>query len=105
MRRPTLRERRGAVQPARTPALVRPAVCSMNATVASNEESTRGHFSRVVDRLLAHQAVVFAEPPSEATVRRALAGLDVVLRWLGRRRFVTAVYAESLSATSSTVRR
>jgi hypothetical protein len=32
--------------------------------------------------LLAHQAVVFADPPSEATVRRALAGLDPVL--LGR---------------------
>jgi len=27
-------------------------------------------------RLLAHQALVFADPPSEATVRRALAGLD-----------------------------
>ena len=26
--------------------------------------------------LLAHQALVFADPPSEATVRRALAGLD-----------------------------
>jgi hypothetical protein len=33
-------------------------------------------------RLLAHQALVFADPPSEATVRRALAGLDVVM--LGR---------------------
>ena len=32
--------------------------------------------------LLAHQALVFAEPPSEATVRRALAGLDPAL--LGR---------------------
>jgi hypothetical protein len=32
--------------------------------------------------LLAHQSLVFADPPSEATVRRALAGLDPVL--LGR---------------------
>jgi hypothetical protein len=32
--------------------------------------------------LLAHQALVFADPPSEATVRRALAGLDPAL--LGR---------------------
>lgn len=32
--------------------------------------------------LLAHQALVFADPPSEATVRRTLAGLDPVL--LGR---------------------
>jgi hypothetical protein len=32
--------------------------------------------------LLAHQALVFTDPPSEATVRRALAGLDPVL--LGR---------------------
>jgi hypothetical protein len=32
--------------------------------------------------LLAHQALVFADPPSEATVRRALAGLDTAM--LGR---------------------
>jgi len=32
--------------------------------------------------LLAHQSLVFAGPPSEATVRRALAGLDMAM--LGR---------------------
>ena len=32
--------------------------------------------------LLAHQSLVFADPPSEATVRRALAGLDTAM--LGR---------------------
>lgn len=37
--------------------------------------------------LLAHQALVFAEPPSEATVRRALAGLDdATLRRIGKAR-------------------
>ena len=29
--------------------------------------------------LLAHQSLVFADPPSEATVRRALAGLDTAM--------------------------
>jgi hypothetical protein len=37
--------------------------------------------------LLAHQALVFADPPSEATVRRALAGLDeTALRRIARAR-------------------
>jgi len=37
--------------------------------------------------LLAHQALVFADPPSEATVRRALAGLDeAALRRIGKAR-------------------
>ncbi|WTD61928.1 transposase [Micromonospora sp. NBC_01638] len=38
-------------------------------------------------RLLAHQALVFADPPSEATVRRALVGLDEAgLRRIGKAR-------------------
>jgi hypothetical protein len=37
--------------------------------------------------LLAHQALVFTDPPSEATVRRALAGLDeTALRRIGKAR-------------------
>jgi Transposase DDE domain group 1 len=37
--------------------------------------------------LLAHQALVFADPPSEATVRRTLAGLDeAALRRIGKAR-------------------
>ncbi|MFV2087912.1 hypothetical protein [Micromonospora sp. LOL_021] len=37
--------------------------------------------------VLAHQSLLFGEPPSESTVRRALAGLDEkTLKWIGRAR-------------------